>query len=46
MSILDRVYETGRRVAAGFQAAMWILFDTIVPGWNYRVIPGLNAGSY
>ena len=37
--ILDRVFETGRKVAAGFNEAMHILRDEVLPKWNYRVLP-------
>jgi len=37
--ILDKVYETGRKVADGFKQNMDILFDDYLPKWNYRAIP-------
>lgn len=37
--ILDRVYQTGRKCAAGFKASMKIVFDKILPKWNYRAVP-------
>ncbi len=37
--ILDKVYETGRKVADGFKQNMDILFDDYLPTWNYRAIP-------
>jgi hypothetical protein len=39
VSILDKVYETGRKYAAGFKKAMKIVFDKILPKWNYRAVP-------
>ena len=36
---LDQVYETGRKVAADFKKTMRIVFDEILPQWNYRAIP-------
>jgi Rhodopirellula transposase DDE domain len=40
VSILNKVYETGRKCAAGFKQSMKIAFDKILPKWNYRAIPG------
>jgi hypothetical protein len=39
VSILDKVYETGRKYAAGFKKTMTIVFDTFLPKWNYRAVP-------
>ena len=39
VQILDQVYETGRKVAAHFKKTMRIVFDEILPQWNYRAIP-------
>jgi hypothetical protein len=40
VSILDKVYATGRKVAATFKEQMRVIFDDALPQWNYRVIPG------
>lgn len=37
--IIDKVYETGRKVAADFKETMRIVFDQFLPHWNYRAIP-------
>jgi hypothetical protein len=37
--IIDEVYETGRKVAADFKENMRIVFDDLLPQWNYRAIP-------
>ncbi len=37
--IIDKVYQTGRKVAAGFKENMRIVFDDFLPQWNYRAIP-------
>lgn len=37
--ILDKVYATGRKVAANFKDEMRIVFDEVLPQWNYRAIP-------
>jgi hypothetical protein len=39
VEILDKVYQTGRKYAEGFKETMKIMFDEILPKWNYRVIP-------
>jgi Rhodopirellula transposase DDE domain len=39
VSILEKVYETGRKCAAGFKETMRIVFDEILPKWNYRAVP-------
>jgi len=39
VDILDTVYHTGRKVADDFKAKMQIVFDDLLPQWNYRVIP-------
>jgi hypothetical protein len=37
--VLDKVYETGRKCVEGFKETMTIVFDTLLPKWNYRAIP-------
>ena len=39
VSILEKVYETGRKCAAGFKKNMKIVFDKFLPKWNYRAVP-------
>ena len=39
--ILEKVYETGRKCAAGFKEGMKIVFDKVLPKWNYRAVPQL-----
>jgi hypothetical protein len=39
VSILEKVYETGLKCAAGFKETMKIVFDKVLPKWNYRAIP-------
>jgi hypothetical protein len=39
VSVLDKVYETGRRCATGFKESMKIAFDRLLPKWNYRAVP-------
>lgn len=38
--ILEKVYKTGLKCAAGFKKTMTIVFDKILPKWNYRAVPG------
>ena len=40
VSILDGVYETGRKVAAHFKEHMRVIFDDELPQWNYVIPPG------
>jgi Rhodopirellula transposase DDE domain len=37
--ILEKVYATGSKCAAGFKETMRIVFDKILPKWNYRAVP-------
>lgn len=39
VNVIRHVYDTGRRVAAAFKAALPIIFDPRLPKWNYRAIP-------
>jgi Rhodopirellula transposase DDE domain len=41
VGILDRAYETGRKYTKGFKKTMKIVFDKILPKWNYRAVPAL-----
>jgi hypothetical protein len=38
VSVLDKVYETGRKYAAGFKDSMKIAFDKLLPKWNSRAV--------
>ncbi len=40
--VIDKVYETGRKVAADFKQNMRILFDAFLPAWNYRAVPAAS----
>ena len=37
--IIDAVYQTGRRVVEDFKENMRIVFDEVLPQWNYRAVP-------
>jgi hypothetical protein len=39
VAIIEKVYQTGRKVAEDFKANMRIVFDAVLPRWNYRAIP-------
>jgi hypothetical protein len=39
VGVLEKVYETGRKCAAGFKESMKIAFDKVLPKWNYRAVP-------
>ena len=39
VEIVNTVYQTGRKVAEDFKQNMRIVFDEILPAWNYRAIP-------
>ena len=39
VEIVHKIYETGRKYAEGFKENMKILFDDILPKWNYRAVP-------
>jgi transposase len=37
--VIDKLYETGRKVTKNFKSEMRIVFDKILSKWNYRAIP-------
>ncbi len=37
--VLDKIYETGRKVVDGFKKTIRIAFDNLLPRFNYRAIP-------
>jgi hypothetical protein len=39
VNVIDKVYQTGRKVAEGFKESMRIVFDTVLPKWNYTAVP-------
>jgi hypothetical protein len=43
--IIDKVYQIGRKVPEDFKETMRIVFDEVLPKWNYRAIPlSLSSG--
>lgn len=43
--VIDKLYQTGRKVAADFKEHMRIVFDDFLPQWNYRAIPCPQANA-
>jgi hypothetical protein len=39
VSILENVYQTGRKCAADFKSTMKIVYDDHLGKWNYRALP-------
>jgi len=39
VGLLHKIYKTGRKYAAGFKKSMKIVFDKVLPKWNYRAVP-------
>lgn len=39
VDIIETVYQTGRKVADDFKTTMRIVFDDVLPQWNYRALP-------
>jgi hypothetical protein len=44
VDVLDKVYETGRRVAESVKKTLSFLRDTFLPKWNYQVLPQDERG--
>ncbi|MGF1603202.1 MAG: hypothetical protein ACFCU8_14495 [Thermosynechococcaceae cyanobacterium] len=38
-TVLDKVYQTGRKVTQEFKESMEIVFDAYLPKWNYTAKP-------
>jgi hypothetical protein len=39
VAVLDKVYQTGRRVADEVKRALNLVRDALLPRWNYRILP-------
>ena len=39
VEIIDKVYDLKRKVADGFKETMRIVFDKVLPQWNYTAVP-------
>ncbi|MEG4603486.1 ISAzo13 family transposase, partial [Microcoleus sp. F6_C1] len=42
VNVIDKIYQTGRKVAKGFKETMTIIFDDYLPNWNYRAVPTIQ----
>jgi hypothetical protein len=38
VDILDKVYQTGQKCTDSFKLHMPIVFDAVLPQWNYRAV--------
>ena len=43
--VIEKIYETGRKASEAFKKNMPIVFDDILPKWNYRVVPQQNPAK-
>jgi hypothetical protein len=41
VDILDKVYKTGRQVSQATKDAVNLVRDSVLPRWNYRILPSL-----
>jgi hypothetical protein len=41
VAILDKVYKTGRQVSQATKNAVNLVRDTVLPRWNYRILPNV-----
>jgi hypothetical protein len=39
VDVLEKVYQTGRRVSAAAKKALHLVRDAFLPNWNYRLLP-------
>jgi hypothetical protein len=39
VNVIRRTYETGRQVAENFKTTMSLIFDDLLPKWNYVAMP-------
>jgi hypothetical protein len=39
VEILDKVYQIGRKVSEAVKDAVNLVRDTVLPRWNYRILP-------
>jgi len=42
-SISNKIYHTGKKVTDGFKENMKIIFDAILPRWNYCTVPQIEG---
>jgi Rhodopirellula transposase DDE domain len=41
VEVVDKVYEIGRKVSRAAKDAVHLVRDTVLPRWNYRILPNL-----
>jgi DDE family transposase len=41
VDLLDKVYQTGRKVSQATKDAVNLVRDTVLPRWNYRILPNM-----
>ena len=41
VDLLDKVYATGRQVSQATKDAVNVVRDTVLPRWNYRILPNV-----
>ena len=41
VDIMDKVYKTGRQVSQATKDAVNVVRDSVLPRWNYRILPNL-----
>ena len=39
VSVIDKVYEVGKKATTGFKESMKIVFDEVLGRWNYKATP-------
>ena len=39
VDVLDKVYQTGRRVTEEVKKSLHLVRDLLLPKWNYRILP-------
>jgi len=37
--VIDKVYQTGKKCAEDFLDSMRLVFDDVLPRWNYAAVP-------
>ena len=45
LDVIDHVYETGRKTADDFRETMTIVFDKVLPQWNYTAVPQCTSNQ-
>ena len=40
--VIEKIYATGRKATEAFKQNMPVLFDDLLPKWNYRIVPQPN----